>query len=392
MRIILAGSIPIDVVSGGIPLPLLSELEKPTLLVNPRIVRENIAFMADKARQQNVRFRPHFKTHQSAAVGEWFNEAGVKAITVSSVDMADYFARHGWKDILIAFPVNVRQLRTINSLASQVRLGLLVESVESVHQLASGLQFPVDLWIKVDSGSGRTGLVWNRLPEIKLLAETITTGSNFTLRGLLTHAGYTYSSTSREDICQRYQTSVSRMIKLQSELAAAGLGPIEISVGDTPGCTVCSDLGRVDEIRPGNFVFYDGQMLHLGVCTPRQIAAVLACPVVALHPERGEVVVYGGAVHLSKDTIIQDGIAHFGLVVFLSENGEWSEPVPQAYAARLSQEHGILHLPPEGIQRLKVGDWLGVLPAHICLTVACMGRYRLLDGTEITTYRSSELA
>lgn len=89
---------------------LLHDMEKPTLLVNPQIARRNIAFMAEKAYRQGVRFRPHFKTHQSAVVGEWFREQGVQAITVSSVDMARYFADHGWQDILIAFPVNLHQM------------------------------------------------------------------------------------------------------------------------------------------------------------------------------------------------------------------------------------------------------------------------------------------
>ena len=68
----------------------LPTIEKPTLLIDPIRVQNNIRRMAEKARRQNVRFRPHFKTHQSALVGEWFRDQGVSAITVSSVDMALY--------------------------------------------------------------------------------------------------------------------------------------------------------------------------------------------------------------------------------------------------------------------------------------------------------------
>ena len=38
---------------------------------------------------------------------------------------------------------------------------------------------------------------------------------------------------------------------------------------------------------------------------------VIACPVVALHPERKEVIIYGGAVHLSKDNYT-DGVVKYG--------------------------------------------------------------------------------
>jgi D-serine deaminase-like pyridoxal phosphate-dependent protein len=85
-----------------------SDISVPTLLLDEGRARRNIFRMADKAASNQVRFRPHFKTHQSAAVGEWFRDVGVTAITVSSVEMARYFAAHGWNDITFAFPVNVR--------------------------------------------------------------------------------------------------------------------------------------------------------------------------------------------------------------------------------------------------------------------------------------------
>jgi D-serine deaminase-like pyridoxal phosphate-dependent protein len=82
-------------------------IQKPTLLLSRQRAMANIEKMAQKALHSGVRFRPHFKTHQSAQVGEWFREFGVEAITVSSVEMALYFAQHGWRDITIAFPVNL---------------------------------------------------------------------------------------------------------------------------------------------------------------------------------------------------------------------------------------------------------------------------------------------
>ena len=99
----------------------LDAITTPTLLVDSDRARTNIAHMAGRARRQGIRFRPHFKTHQSAAMGAWFREAGVKAITVSSVRMAHYFAAAGWDDITIAFPVNLRELPALVALAAQVR-------------------------------------------------------------------------------------------------------------------------------------------------------------------------------------------------------------------------------------------------------------------------------
>ena len=80
-------------------------ITKPTFLVDEKKCRANIQKIADKAKRNNVEFRAHFKTHQSLAIGRWFKDAGVNKITVSSLDMAKYFASE-WNDITVAFPVN----------------------------------------------------------------------------------------------------------------------------------------------------------------------------------------------------------------------------------------------------------------------------------------------
>ena len=79
------------------------EIVRPTLVVDENRVSENIDRMAQRARQAGVRFRPHFKTHQSREIGAMFRQAGVSQITVSSLAMAQFFADQGWQDITVAF-------------------------------------------------------------------------------------------------------------------------------------------------------------------------------------------------------------------------------------------------------------------------------------------------
>lgn len=357
---------------------------KPTLLLNEAAARRNITRMAEKARAAGVQFRPHFKTHQSAAIGEWFLPLGVTRITVSSLEMAEYFAAAGWDDITVAFPVNLREIDTINRLAAQIQLGLLVESAEAVNFLAAQLRAPVRLWIKVNAGANRTGLGWEEPRRVVELAQTIAAHpGQMTFAGLLTHAGHTYAATGIQAVAAVYRDSVERMDALRHAVIAAGL-PCALSVGDTPATSLVSDLGAVDEIRPGNFVFYDAQQYLRQVCRAEDVAVAVACPVVAHHPERGEIVLYGGAVHLSKD-FVQDGDRRvYGLAALPTPEG-WSEPIPGAYMRSLSQEHGILALPPELFARFPIGSLVVILPAHSCLTVQVMRKYLTLTGQEIDT-------
>src|SRR4051812_7216365 len=110
------------------PLNALAGITRPTLVVDRARAQANIERMAAKASATGTRFRPHVKTHQSPAMAEWYRAAGVEAITVSSVVMAEQFADHGWTDITIAFPFNPREAPALAELGSRVHLGLLVDS------------------------------------------------------------------------------------------------------------------------------------------------------------------------------------------------------------------------------------------------------------------------
>ncbi len=367
---------------------LLLNIEKPTLLLDGHRARRNIARMAEKARKSGVRFRPHFKTHRSARIGEWFRDEGVQAITVSSVDMARYFAQNGWKDITVAFPVNIREMHSIDFLAHEIRLGLLVESTDVLPPLDKGLGAAADAWIKVDVGYGRTGIDWRQSSTLVQLAREIQGSNRLHLRGLLTHAGHSYHAASTEALRSIYRDSVDRISAARAALQSAGFTGLEVSVGDTPTCSVVEDFGAVDEIRPGNFVFYDVKQLNIGSCCEEQIAVAVACPVVAKHPERNEVVLYGGAVHLSKDSLVlRGGTQIFGRVA-LWEGASWGQVLADTYVSSLSQEHGIVRTTPDLMTQIAVGDLLTVLPVHSCLLAYLLRDYHTLAG-EILPSQSS---
>jgi len=351
-------------------------------------VLRNIKRMSNKAEEQKVRFRPHFKTHQSSTIGELFRSEGVEEITVSSVEMAEYFAGSGWNDVTIAFPVNLRQIDKISRLAAAIQLGVLVETPGAVSTLGRFVQAPLNLWIEVDTGYGRTGLPWSETGQAVEILQAIALYPQLRIRGLLTHAGDTYHSNSLAEICTRYRDSVGRINKLRSSLEKSTGIKLEVSVGDTPGCTVCPDLGKVNEIRPGNFIFYDAIQLQLGVCQADDIAVAVACPVVAVYPTRNNIVIYGGAVHLSKDSFIEGGIRKFGYVSLPEEDG-WGHPLKGAFVSGLSQEHGTIHLESEDLQKIKPGDLVCILPAHSCLTVQVLGSYLTLDGNNINSINST---
>ncbi|NPV56779.1 MAG: alanine racemase [Anaerolineae bacterium] len=358
---------------------LFDHIQKPTLLLDIDKAKANIHAMAAKARRWGVTFRPHFKTHQSAQVGEWFRDEGVEAITVSSLEMANYFSQHGWTDITVAFPFNPRQMEGYNRLAQQIKLGIVVEADEMVDFLAAHAKAGMDVWVKVDVGSHRTGIAVDEVETVWSLIQRITAVKNLHLQGLLTHAGMTYRQSNTAAVVALNQQSVDGLNHLRDALHLRGAPGLLISVGDTPACSLCDPIGRVDEIRPGNFVFYDAMQLAHGVCAFEQVAVALVCPVVAKHADRNEVVIHGGDVHLSSEYYEQDGKRIFGMVS-LPEGASWGKPLAETFVTRLSQEHGIISASRQAFERISAGDLVCVLPAHSCITVASMRRYLTTTG------------
>lgn len=158
--------------------------------------------MAFKAQSLDLKFRPHFKMHQSLEVGSWFREFPIDGITVSSLKMAEFFANDGWNSITIAFPVNILEYERIDDLASKVDLRVLVVSPETVAKLYSKLTSKLGVYIEIDPGYGRSGIPFTLNHKIEALIDVVASSKKFKLFGFYSHAGHSYNSRSKDKILE----------------------------------------------------------------------------------------------------------------------------------------------------------------------------------------------
>lgn len=358
-------------------------ISRPTLLLDEKRCRANIRRMTEKARRNGIFLRPHFKTHQSHEVGRWFREEGVTACTVSSVRMAAYFAEDGWNDITVAFPLNFLEHEEINRLAARIQLNVLAVNGEALKGLVVKLTHAVGVFVEIDSGYHRTGVDPSDQATLDEILAVIESSPLLRFKGLLSHAGHSYGCRSAIEILTVHQQTTQVMKRVGTRLRPK-YPDLVLSVGDTPTCSIANDFSDIQEIRPGNFVFYDIMQRGIGSCSDDNIAIALACPVVATYPSRGEIIVHGGGVHLAKDALKQeDGSPVYGKVVRLTQEG-WTIPATAMTVKSLSQEHGIIRASAEDCASVKPGDVLGVLPVHSCMTADVMTEYYTLSGERIT--------
>ena len=344
----------------------MEEIIRPQLVVDKDKCRNNIRRLAEKAKSNNLKFRPHFKTHQSEEIGEIYRQQGITSITVSSLEMAFFFASRGWTDITVAFPVNLREIDLINTLNKRITLNLLVESVESIEYLNSHIHQSINVFVKIDTGYFRTGIKSSNTVYLREVFMEINNSKSLKFKGLLVHSGHTYDAKSIQDISDIHNSSLSQLSELK-EIAKEYFEDFLISIGDTPSCSLMENFEGVDEIRPGNFAFYDLQQKYIGSCTFDQIALILVCPVVAVHKEDEKIIIYGGAVHFSKQSIELNGSKIFGQIVGLGSNG-WENEIPGVYLVSVSQEHGTVKCGNKDfIDTISPGDLIGIVPVHACL-------------------------
>lgn len=361
----------------------MTQISEPALLLDKTICLANIKRMAEKAKAHNLIFRPQVKTHQSAAIANYFRDYGVDKITVSSFKQAVYFAENGWKDITVAFPTNILEIEKINYLASHIKLNLLVESIYVINFLKDNLEVPVGIFIKIDVGYHRTGIEPTNTRLIRLILKIIGNSNNLKFKGFLCHAGHSYNVRTIEDIEAVHKES-QNIIKNLKDKFSPQYPNLIASVGDTPTCVKMNNFDFIDEIRPGTFVFNDLAQWKIGACSLNEIAIAMACPVVALHPLRSEVVIYGGTVHFSKDfLILPSGGKYYGYVVEF-DNAGWNVNNILGILKSVSQEHGVVKFNSKIPSQIKEGSILTIIPIHSCLTGNLMKRYISLSNDVIT--------
>jgi len=313
---------------------------------------------------------------------------GIDKITVTNVGMANFFADDGWDDITIAFPVNVRQVADINILSKKVKLGLIVVEPTSIDILGKELDAEVFLWIKIDVGTHRTGIAPDGITIVEELLGKIKKYPQLNFVGFIGHSGHSYQVKSKTEEQRIYDISMDILLSFKQKYSGA-YPDLKLSLGDTPGCSMVDQFGPIDELRPGNFVFYDLMQEEIGSCTMEDIAVAMACPVVAVHPERLQWIIYGGGIHFAKDfLLLEDGRKCFGRMVDIGATS-WSveKIMTNPFLVSLSQEHGVVQCTKENFNTCHPGDLTLWLPVHSCMTADTMGEYTSTDGGMIDHYR-----
>lgn len=345
----------------------------PAFLVDRTIVEQNCTRMREKARASKVIFRPHVKTHKTVEIARMQHGGHTGPITVSTLAEGEFFADAGFRDITYAVPIAPEKLDRAAALASRIeRLNLLIDSEPALQALEKH-QRQWDVFLKVDCGYHRAGIEPDDPRSVTLAAEMARSPS-IRFRGLLTHAGHSYHARNVDEIRAVAREESECLNRLQTLLTTIGVAGAMRSIGSTPTASVVERFDA-DEVRPGNYVFFDAFQAAIGSCSRDDCAGSVLATVIGSYPQRGEAIIDAGALALSKDLGPNHIDPEFGYGVVCDLE---LRPL-DARLTTLSQEHGKLHTK----QPLAIGQQLRVVPNHSCLTAAMFDVYHVVENGRI---------
>lgn len=324
-------------------------MDTPFVQIDLEILKRNIWGMADIAKAQGIRLRPHFKTHKIAEITRMQIEAGSPDITVAKLGEAESMFAVGVKDILVAYPlVGNEKMEKVKSLLTRgCKLTLMVDSMGGATLLDQvGWPGGIDVLVEVDSGLGRGGLLPEELEEF---VHKVLSLKHLNFKGLLTFEGHSYACQDLDAVKALSIRTGEMMVAAAKGLAEKGIPVAEVSVGSTPTARWGGTVPGVTEIRPGNYVFNDATQVALGVAQPEDCSLKVISTVIS-RPAKNRALIDAGAKVLAKD----HGRAGYGLLA----DSNWT-------LTRLWEEHGLI----EGSNLPELGSTVEIIPNHACPVV-----------------------
>lgn len=361
----------------------LNELKTPCLLLDVERVRRNASRVGNHVRERGARLRPHVKTHKCVEVARIQTAGHNGALTVSTLAEARAFMAHGFTDITYAVPIEPGKFDEAIHLARDCeRLSLLTDDAgipSLLNDTARLAGIKLDLFLKVDCGYHRCGVEPSSSQAVEI-PRRITDSSNLNFAGILTHAGHSYHCRNSEEVLTVARHERDLMTDFAARLRAESIAVPTVSIGSTPTITSIDHLQGIDEVRPGNYIFFDAFQAAIGSCSLDDCALTVMAAVVHRDRTRRKVVIDAGAIALSKDrgAVEMDETCGYGHVLDTEGNSLGLK------VGGLSQEHGEISVEEEDtLDRLKVGTRLRVLANHSCLTSAQHAHYNVLEGDHI---------
>lgn len=349
----------------------IQDLDTPAILIDIEKMERNLQRVAGYAREHELRLRPHTKTHKIPEFGRRQIDSGAIGLTVAKVSEAEVMLESQTPDLLIAYPlVGEAKLKRLLSLPQTVDITIAIDNAYAAEHLSAaaasaGRRFGV--LAEVDVGLRRVGIEPG--PALLEFVRAIHKLPGLDFRGIAFYPGHIKSmnDSGTETLRQVNQLVASTV----EELERAGFNISVVSGGSTPALFHSHLIERLNEIRPGTYIFNDRNTVLSGACLLEDCAASVLATVVSTSVPN-QMIIDGGSKTFSSDRSVMAEAAGFGY--FPDE--------PEAVLEKMNEEHGFVDLSKVS-RKWRVGDKVRIIPNHICVAMNLHERVYGIRGDEV---------
>ncbi|MGH9968798.1 MAG: alanine racemase [Pyrinomonadaceae bacterium] len=336
---------------------LISDLDTPAVVIDLDVMEQNLSRMADYCRRQNLKLRPHTKSHKIPELASRQIASGATGITVAKIGEAEVMLNAGINNVLIAYPiVGAEKAKRLARIAERASITVSLDSEEAALTISSATveqRTSVGILVELDVGFGRCGLA--NEAELLALAQYVSSLPGLEFKGLMFYPGqFVVGPEQRAALRIHVNDLLGRTLET---FARAGLPLSTVSGGSTPTAYESGLFLGVTEVRPGMYIFNDRNMVGVGAASLENCALSVVVTVVS-NSVTGQAIIDGGSKTFSSDRYLAGDGRGFGIV---------KEDLA-AQLEHLSEEHGHLNI-QQSDRRYRVGDRLTIIPNHVCSTV-----------------------
>ena len=241
-------------------------LATPALVCELDDLMDNVAKMASRVGAAGAALRPHVKSHKSAFIAKCQLDAGAAGLAFAKLSEAEVIVGRLLSDghdqrvsALLTSPlVGAASARRAALLAERCDLLVAVDHVDGVDELVSALDevgSRASVVCDVDVGLARTG-VTDAASALEI-AQRVGERPSLSFAGVQGYGGHLQHIVGREERREATKEANDRLAHVIDVLEGAGFAVGLRTGGGTGTCDIDIELGLLNELQPGSYVFMD---------------------------------------------------------------------------------------------------------------------------------------
>lgn len=263
----------------------INELDTPSLLLDIKILEQNLRRMTDFLSSRRVNLRPHAKIYRATPeIAHRQINAGAIGITCAKLSEAEILVSAGITDILVANQiVGSRKIERLVNLAKKTNIKVAVDSRENIDSLswaarAEGVN--IGVLVEVNIGHNRCGVAPYEpvLEIIKYILEK----QGITFWGLMGYDGHCTLKVTEDERGPLSRKANLLLANVKKYVEASGIKVEIVSAGGTFTYRYAAEIDGITEVQAGTYLLMDTGFRDNGVrefdCALSVLTTVISRP------------------------------------------------------------------------------------------------------------------